>query len=902
MQLVDSIVAALVTLLFLSPFISVDFFSASDSSVIPGLLTYHNSISQVFWTVLLAVPFAFRRTKPQKAAAGFVIIAFLQLLFGPVFLSLDLFAIPMLYSVLVYGKPQYSKRFIILALLMCVYTGLIFSFQILYTPLLEPSEGTLLDEFNQSVSSTTFANFIVSWFSVAIPLSLVLLTVIIATIIAGYWSRARLATVRMMRERNEALQLKQEEEQHIAALAERSRIARDMHDVVAHTLSMIIIQSDGGRYAGAHNPSVAYETMTTIRRESEHALHDLGIVLGTLGGSVHSNWHDIDALLDQARQVSTDSTFSRTTQGEPHPELFSEQTSSALYRVVQEALSNIRKYAGQRVNIVISEQWRVSDYRIEIRDNGRGASANLDGHTPGFGLQGMKERIEAVGGTVTAGPQLSGGFCVHASVPLNISVTSEKFEQPSQSIQSTQQSQTLQPTVPMQQIVPAQQTKAINGGSTAITQQNVSLTQQIDRTHVSEQRIAQPATKSDTPNAADYSVTLPTEQYAASFDQPTLSLPPNAPSSSVLPTQWQSPERLIRSLRHHPLAVALQKRVKTVNWSFFTDGTERINVQQADVTRKLNIVEQISRWCERHYVIVDALMCVAIFLFSQIGGFTVEIGTAVTTDDLQGSSFIVYELFALATLSPLAFRRRFPWASCMGVAVASVLQLLFTPIIAPYNVLGVCISLYSIALYGTKHKWVIAWIVSLVCSVMVGIRLTFLSTKSNELTSYRTFLIAFMVNAIAMAALCTIMLFLGHLTRVTGSNTLVLKARQEALEAQQEKMLMLAANMERERISSQIREEVTYTLTQVIDQAIAGLTMLEEYQKQGVQPPSERITQAFSDIGVQGRKALAHMRQLLGVLRQTEESTGQHIDAMRLRPAASLEEQVQAAQGVKPEQ
>lgn len=895
MQLVDSIVAALVTLLFLSPFISVDFFSASDSSVIPGLLTYHNSISQVFWTVLLAVPFAFRRTKPQKAAAGFVIIAFLQLLFGPVFLPVDLFAIPMLYSVLVYGKPQYSKRFIILALLMCVYTGLIFSFQILYTPLLEPSEGTLLDEFNQSVSSTTFANFIVSWFSVAIPLSLVLLTVIIATIIAGYWSRARLATVRMMRERNEALQLKQEEEQHIAALAERARIARDMHDVVAHTLSMIIIQSDGGRYAGAHNPSVAYETMTTIRRESEHALHDLGIVLGTLGGSVHSNWHDIDALLDQARQVSTDSTFSRTTQGEPHPDLFSEQTSSALYRVVQEALSNIRKYAGQRVDVVISEQWTASSYQIQVRDNGRGASANLDGHAPGFGLRGMKERIEAVGGMVTAGPQLSGGFSVRVTVPLatgSIADTSVQPEAKAAQVSRTAQTVPSSQTSPSIQATLSEQSTTVQSTPVKVPPAQVPSTQQSQPIQQS-QLTQQPARQTPMLPQNEPITNVPTT--AVFTDTPSLLRAISEPNSQ-LRKSMQFP---IRSVIQR-LPNALQKRVPAVNWSYFTDEAERIDVPQANVSRKLNIIEQVSRWCERHYVMVDLLMCVGIFLLSQLGDLTVEIGGTTTASDLSSSSYIIYEFFAFATLIPLVFRRRFPWSSCVGVAVASILQLLLTPIIAPYNLLGVCISLYSVALYGNRHKWIFAWIISFVCSLLVSVRLIVENTPVGA--SYRTLFITLIGYTVAVGALCTIMLFLGRLTRVTGSNTLVLKARQEALEAQQEKMRMLAANMERERISSQIREEVTNTLTQVIDQAVAGLTMLERYQNQGIEPPNEQIVQAFSDIGTQGRHALAHMRQLLGVLRQTEESTGQHVDAMRLRPAASLEEQVQAAQGVKPEQ
>ena len=126
---------------------------------------------------------------------------------------------------------------------------------------------------------------------------------IISTVIVAFWQRARLATVRMMRERHEAIAARDQDERDIAALAERARIARDMHDVVAHTLSIIIVQSDGGRYAGTHDPAVARNTMETIRHESERALHDMQRLLGVFGGSPHADYNDIGNLVEQARNV-----------------------------------------------------------------------------------------------------------------------------------------------------------------------------------------------------------------------------------------------------------------------------------------------------------------------------------------------------------------------------------------------------------------------------------------------------------------------------------------------------------------------------------------------------------------------------------------------------------------------
>lgn len=84
---------------------------------------------------------------------------------------------------------------------------------------------------------------------------------------------------------------------------------------------------------------------------------------------------------------------------------------------MQEALTNIRKYAGPHVDVHIKESWNNGLLTLSVTDNGRGAAANIDGHTPGYGLLGMKERIESAGGSLQAGPQLGGGFEVMATLP-----------------------------------------------------------------------------------------------------------------------------------------------------------------------------------------------------------------------------------------------------------------------------------------------------------------------------------------------------------------------------------------------------------------------------------------------------------------------------------------------------
>ena len=247
----------------------------------------------------------------------------------------------------------------------------------------------------------------------------IMFTLVLATtLVAALWQRARQHTIRMLGERNAAIAAREQEEKLIAASAERARIARDMHDIVAHTLSIIIIQSDGGRYAATHDVQLARSTMDTIRHEAEHAMHDMKQLLGVFGGSSHADYHDINALIEQAAKVSPDIHVRRELVGEPSPQLLSESASVAMYHVVQEALTNVRKYAGLNVNVEVREEWNSGTLSFTISDDGRGASAAMDGHKAGYGLLGMNERIEAVGGMVEAGPRLNGGFAVHAEVPI----------------------------------------------------------------------------------------------------------------------------------------------------------------------------------------------------------------------------------------------------------------------------------------------------------------------------------------------------------------------------------------------------------------------------------------------------------------------------------------------------
>ena len=412
----------------------------------PGLLFDLKPSTQMAWEAAMLIPLLIRRWRPQTGALLCVALTLAHLIFGPCLLGADILALFMLYSVIVYGNPKNTKAFIILALSIGLLASALAAWTMSNGPLLTGGKVHTWSSWNGSnpngvmatedtlgsiyagTSMSQVADMMAQYMLVLTPIFEVC---IISTVIVAFWQRARLATIRMMRERNEAIAARDQDERDIAALAERARIARDMHDVVAHTLSIIIVQSDGGRYAGTHDPAVARNTMETIRHESERALHDMQRLLGVFGGSPHADYNDIGNLVEQAQNVSPDIRIRRNITGTASPEQLGEQASIASYHVVQEALTNIRKYAGPHVDVHIEELWNNGLLTVTITDNGHGAAANIDGHTPGYGLLGMKERIESAGGSLQAGPQLGGGFEVMATLPYGgkEQVTDETGEQ-----------------------------------------------------------------------------------------------------------------------------------------------------------------------------------------------------------------------------------------------------------------------------------------------------------------------------------------------------------------------------------------------------------------------------------------------------------------------------------------
>lgn len=246
----------------------------------------------------------------------------------------------------------------------------------------------------------------------------------LAALVVGAWAmgdvrRVRQAYVAELVERAHQAERERDQRAQLAAAEERSRIAREMHDVVAHNLSVIVVQADGGRYAGDHDPQAALDALKTIGDTGRGALTEMRRLLGVLraadadGGSVRPQpgLGALPELVTSVRQAGLPVDLDVTGAPQPLPP----GPSLAVYRVIQEALTNALKHAGPAARATVALAFGADRVTARVSDDGRGAAAPSDGL--GQGLAGMRERMTMYGGTVTAGPATGGGWRVDVDLP-----------------------------------------------------------------------------------------------------------------------------------------------------------------------------------------------------------------------------------------------------------------------------------------------------------------------------------------------------------------------------------------------------------------------------------------------------------------------------------------------------
>lgn len=382
----------------------------------------------------MVLPWAVRRVRPVASAAVVTAAAVLHLLAGPEF-SMSLLMVPLT----VYNLAANAPRSISVAGLL---TGLAGGVANGVKVWLFPAQFVTPDGLTVR--------------SPAEPLAMVIMAIGCGLMVLTAWAfgdvvRNRRLTVRALEDRAHRLEVQSRQERELAAADERSHIAREMHDIVAHSLQVIISQADGARYAAAAKPALAVTALETIGQTGRSALADMRQLLGVLretGETVAGvpGVTDDDARRPAAVVASPDGRGTRLPPGRrPQPRLADLpalvetmrlsglevsllETDTprralpaggelAAYRIVQEALTNTLRHGGPDADAFATLAWTARGLDLQIDDDGCGAAADPATRGSGQGLRGAAERAALFGGTLETGPRVGTGYRVSAHLP-----------------------------------------------------------------------------------------------------------------------------------------------------------------------------------------------------------------------------------------------------------------------------------------------------------------------------------------------------------------------------------------------------------------------------------------------------------------------------------------------------
>jgi signal transduction histidine kinase len=341
--------------------------------------------------IALAVPVVFRRAYPVAAFAAAIAAGALQVLINSKPNPTDLAIVILLYTLAAYTP----RRISITGLAICLAGSAAAVVRWM------PDRLSMWDSL--LVGSIMFAGpSLIAW-------------------VFGDSMRYRRAYYTNLEDRAARLEAERDAQAQIAAAAERARIARELHDVVAHNVSVMVVQADGASYALGSDPDRARQALAAISATGRQALAEMRRMLGVLrrdedgtepGRAPLPGIGQLGELLEQARATGLAVSF--TVEGVPQP--LPDGAALAAYRIVQESLTNTRKHGGPRATAEVTLRYLEDALLLRIADDGRGAAAASDG--AGHGLTGMRERVAVYGGWVQAGPRPSGGYHVAALLPL----------------------------------------------------------------------------------------------------------------------------------------------------------------------------------------------------------------------------------------------------------------------------------------------------------------------------------------------------------------------------------------------------------------------------------------------------------------------------------------------------
>ncbi|HEX2821564.1 MAG TPA: sensor histidine kinase [Streptosporangiaceae bacterium] len=236
-----------------------------------------------------------------------------------------------------------------------------------------------------------------------------------SVLVAGLYVSTRRAYLAELRDRTQRLEREHDQTSALAAAVERARIAREMHDSVAHHLTVIVALSDGALAAVTRSPAQASEAIRGVSSTAREALAETRRLLGILRAEDGLELRqplpglsDLEALFTRVRAAGLPVRYERSgPPGDTPPGV-----QLVVFRLVQEALTNTMKHAGPGASAAVRLWLAPGEVRVEVEDDGIG-NAGVPG-TPGGGLTGMRERVGAFGGELTCGPRQPNGWQVTA--------------------------------------------------------------------------------------------------------------------------------------------------------------------------------------------------------------------------------------------------------------------------------------------------------------------------------------------------------------------------------------------------------------------------------------------------------------------------------------------------------
>ncbi|HET7181307.1 MAG TPA: histidine kinase [Candidatus Limnocylindrales bacterium] len=370
----------------------------------PGLPGFEPSVlllsrAAIIFVVVCSVALAWRRSRPELAFLVIGGIGALQFVVGEPIRLWDI-ALPVgLFSAAAYASRTFAR--LALALAVLGYVGI---WAIGVNLLGRIDELPSLVEALAGPRGATFA---------------VIFALLVLVWAIGDQVRAARERLELELERAASVVREQETTARLGALAERQRIARDLHDVVAHGLSVIIVQADGALYAEAEHPDAPRRALETIASAGRQSLDDMRQILGVLRegpeaaeGASQPELASLPALLEQFRAAGLDVAYGEDGTVRAVPPA----VGLTAYRVVQESLTNVLHHAGI-THVDVHVGYRPDGIELDIQNvAGTGTPRPATGGT-GLGLVGMRERVNLLGGQLTVGPTPEGGFRVHVEIP-----------------------------------------------------------------------------------------------------------------------------------------------------------------------------------------------------------------------------------------------------------------------------------------------------------------------------------------------------------------------------------------------------------------------------------------------------------------------------------------------------